>query len=75
MIQRRAIRITKGKAPYLQITALADYCQQKGWKVIKEYVDIAVPTGDEMRELLKDMKEGKIVVMNSHSHGKENDNG
>lgn len=65
MIQRRAIRITKGKAPYLQITALADYCQQKGWKVIREYVDIAVPTGNEMREFLKDIRQGKIKAINS----------
>ena len=72
MIQRRAIRITKGQNPYIEVTALADYCQQKGWKVIKEYVDIAVPTGDEMREFLEDMKERKIIVINS---GKENNGG
>jgi hypothetical protein len=73
MTKRKAIRITKGQDAYLEVTPLADYCRQRGWKVIREYVDIAVPTGNEMREFLKDMKEGKIVVMNSYSQGEEND--
>ena len=75
MIKGKVIRITKGKDPYLEITPLADYCLQRGWRVIREYVDIAVPTGNEMKQFLEDMKEGKIVVMNPHSQGKENDNG
>jgi hypothetical protein len=74
MIKGKMIRITKGKDPYLHVTPLADYCLQKGWKVIRECVDIAIPTGDEMKQFLDDMKEGKIVVMNSHSQGKENEN-
>ena len=70
MTKRKVIQITKGQDPYLQVTPLTDYCRQKGWKVIKEYVDISIPIGKEMREFLKDMKEGKIIVINS---GKESD--
>jgi hypothetical protein len=70
MTVRKVIRITKGQDEYLQVTPLADYCRQKGWKVIREYVDIAVPTGNEMRAFLKHMRERKIIVINS---GKEND--
>jgi len=39
MITRKVIRITRGQDPYLEVTHLADYCQQKGWIVLKEYVD------------------------------------
>jgi hypothetical protein len=70
MTKRKVIRITKGKDPDLQVTPLADYCRQKGWKVIREYVDISIPTGNEMKQFLEDMKERKIIVINS---GKEND--
>ena len=56
MTKRKVIRITKGKDPYLTVTTLADYCHQKGWTVVKEYVDIAIPTGQEMRQFLKDMR-------------------
>ena len=73
MIKGKVIRITKGQYPYLEVTPLADYCGQKGWKVIREYVDIAVPTGNEMKQFLEDMKKGRIVVMNPYSQGKEND--
>jgi len=38
MIKGKVIRITKGQDPYLEITPLVDYCLQKGWKVIREYV-------------------------------------
>ena len=71
MSKRKVIRITKGQDPYLMVTTLADYCHQRGWEVLKEYVDIAIPTGKEMREFLADMKDGKVIVVNSDSQGKE----
>jgi hypothetical protein len=39
MTKRKVLRITKGQDPYLEVTAPCDYCQQKGWIVLKEYVD------------------------------------
>ena len=73
MTKRKVIRIIKGRDPYLMVTTLADYCHQRGWEVLKEYVDIAVPTGNELREFLEHMRDRKITVMNSHTQGKEND--
>lgn len=72
-MSKKVIRITKGRDPYLQVTALSEYARQQGWKVIKEYVDIAVPTENEMKQLLKDMQDGKIIVVNSDSQEKERD--
>lgn len=57
------------------VTTLADYCHQRGWEVLKEYVDIAVPMGKDMREFLQAMREGKIIVLNSNGQGKESDSG
>lgn len=74
-MSRKTIRITKGRDPYLMVTTLADYCGQKGWKVLKEYVDIVIPTGKEMRQLLEDMRNRKVIVVNSDSQGKEEKHG
>lgn len=71
IMSTKVIRITKGRDTYLQVTPLSEYAKQKGWQVLKEYVDISIPTGKEMKQLLEDMKRGKIIVVNSDSQGKE----
>lgn len=67
----KTIRLSKGKDSYLQITPLSEYCRERGWRVLMEYVHIALPTGKELRQLIRDMKDGKIKVVNSDIQGKE----
>lgn len=57
------------------VTTLADYCHQRGWKVLKEYVDIAAPTGKELKQFLEYMRHGKIIVVSSDSQRKEGKHG
>ncbi len=59
----RTIRVTKGRDAYLKMTPLADYCRQKGWEIVREYVDIRMPEGAELEELRKDVREGRIEVI------------
>lgn len=62
-MKKETMQITKGRDPYLDMTALSDYCRQKGWRPIKEIVTIMVPEGKELIELQKDIESGKILVV------------
>lgn len=62
-MKKKTMQITKGRDPYLDMTALSDYCREKGYKVVKEIVTIRMPEGKELAELLKDIEAGKILVV------------
>lgn len=58
----KTIKITKGQDPYLEVTALSEYCRQRGWRVVNETVEIILPTGKELEQFRLDVRDGKIVV-------------
>ncbi len=62
-VQKNTLQITKSRDPYPDITALSDFCRQRGWKVIKEVVTISIPEGRELEDLRKYLKAGKIRVV------------
>jgi hypothetical protein len=57
------VKITKGKDSYIEITALSEYCRQKGWAVEQECVTIVMPTGSELRQFNKEVSAGKIKII------------
>ncbi len=63
MTNKKIVRITKGKDSFLKVTPLSEYCLQRGWKIVKEYVEIVPPRNKELKEFEKDVREGKIVVL------------
>lgn len=62
---KNTLQITKGRDPYLDMTALSDYCRQRGWEIITETVTIRMPEGKEREDLQHDLKTGKIRVVES----------
>lgn len=63
MTEKKIIRITKGNDPYLEVTPLAGYCLERGWRVVREYVDIVLPSSRELERFKRDVKNGKIIVL------------
>lgn len=63
MSEKKIIRIIKGNDPYLEVTPLAAYCLERGWKVVGEYVDIIRPQEGELKQFEQDVRDGKIVVL------------
>lgn len=61
--KKEVMQITKGRDPYLDMTPLAEYCLEHGWRPIKEVVTIAMPEGREMEDLQKHLRAGKILVV------------
>jgi len=57
------VKIIKGTDDYIQMTALSEICRQKGWVIIEERVTIEMPTGKELRQFNKDVRDGKIRVV------------
>ena len=57
------VKITKGKDSYIEMTALAEYCRQKGYKIIEESVTIEMPKGKELVRFNKDVRDGKIKII------------
>ncbi len=60
---KKTIKITKGKDEFIEITALAEYCRQRGYSIIEETVTIKMPTGKELLQLKRDVKTGKIKII------------
>ncbi len=63
MKKNKVIQITKGRDSYLDITPLSDYCGKRGWRIVKEIVTIEIPKGRSLKQLLKEITEGKIRVV------------
>lgn len=59
----KTTKIQKGTDPYIEITALSEYCRQRGWKVVSETVVIVIPKGRELEQFRQDVRQGKIVVV------------
>jgi len=56
----------KGQDPNLQLTPITAYCKQRGWKVIKKYVDYlsgSTAKRPELDKLIDDAKHGKLDVI------------
>ena len=56
----------KGQDPNLQLTPITAYCKQRGWKVIKKYVDNlsgSAAKRPELDKLIEDAKHGKLDVI------------
>lgn len=66
---KKNIRIQKGHDPFLEVTPIAEYAKQRGWRVLNEVVTIAMPKGKELEQFQQDIEWGKIVVV---SEQKEN---
>lgn len=60
---RATVKIVKGKDAYINMTALSEYCRQKGYKIIGENVTIEMPTGKELRQFNNDVRSGKIRII------------
>lgn len=60
---KKTIKITKGKDAFLDITPLADYCRQRGFRVIQEVVTIQMPEGRELEDLSEHLKTGRLRVV------------
>ena len=60
---KATVKIAKGKDTFIQMTALSEYCRQKGWVIIEERVTIEMPTGKELRQFNKDVRAGKIKII------------
>lgn len=54
--------LKKGKDAYLDITSLAEYCREQGYKVIEETVTIELPTGKDYMRFRKDVESRKIIA-------------
>ena len=63
MKKKPTVTIVKGKDDYLEITPLAEYCRQRGLKVILEAVTIEMPTGKELLRFNRDVRDGKIIII------------
>jgi len=61
-VKKPTVKIFKGKEAYLDITALAAYCREQGYRVIEETVTIELPTGKEYLRFRKDVETGKIIA-------------
>ena len=57
------LKIAKGTDAYIQMTALAEYCRQRGWAIIEETVTIEMPTGKELKQFKQDVRDGKIKII------------
>ncbi len=57
----------KGQDPALQLTPLTEYCNQRGWQIAQQYVDIGVSgiksKRPELDRLLDDARKRKIDVI------------
>ena len=62
-MKQNRVAIVKGIDRYLEMTPLAEYCRQRGWVVLQEYVVIEKPTGKELSKFRRDVKDGKIVII------------
>lgn len=62
-MKRKTITIQKGQDPYVEMTALSEYCKQKGWRIVNETVEIAMPKGKELEQFQQDVEQGKIVLV------------
>jgi hypothetical protein len=62
-MKKNRIAIAKGIDRYLEMTPLAAYCQERGLKVLQEYVIIEKPKGSALKRFNKDVKEKKIIII------------
>ena len=62
-MRTKTTTIQKGHDPYIAITALSEYCRQRGWRVVSEVVTIVMPTGRELQQFRQDVAQGKILVV------------
>jgi len=60
---KATVKIAKGTDAFIQMTALSEHCRQKGWVIIEERVTIEMPTGKELRQFNKDIRDGKIIII------------
>jgi len=69
MKKRRIIQIATGQnADSIEHSPLADYSRKKGWKIVREYLDIVLPEGKELKQLERDLEAGIIeIVLAKHS--------
>lgn len=63
MKKRPAITIVKGDDPYIAVTALSQYCRERGWRILSESVTIEIPTeGKALLQFKRDVKSGKVRI-------------
>ena len=62
-MKRNQVAIAKGIDGYLEMTPLAEYCRERGWVIVEESVTIKMPTGKELLHLQRDVKNGKIKII------------
>jgi phage-related protein len=62
-VMKPTVKITKGKDGYIEITALSEYCRQRGWRIIEETVTIEMPKGKELLQFKRDVQEGKVIII------------
>ncbi len=62
-MKKKRVAIVKGIDGYIEMTPLAEYCRERGWVILEEYIIIEMPTGKELLKFKRDVKDGKIVVL------------
>ena len=62
-MKKNSIAIAKGLDDYLEMTPLAQYCHERGWVILQEYVIVEKPKGSALKRFNKDVKESKIIVI------------
>ena len=69
-VQKNTIRValysrvstTNGQDPEMQLRELREYCQRRGWTVVREYVDAGISGTKEKRPELDQLMETLTVV-------------
>jgi len=63
MKKRPSITIVKGDDPYIAVTALSQYCRERGWRILSESVTIDIPIeGKALAQFKGDVKSGKVRI-------------
>ena len=62
-MKNKQVRIIKGKDSLIEMTALSEFCRQRGYRIILEAVTIEMPTGKELKRFNKDVSDGKIKTI------------
>lgn len=61
---RKVIQIATGRsADSILHNPLADYARRRGWKIVREYVNIVLPEQEELKQLERDLEAGIIEIV------------